>query len=910
MNINYYTLKPEGRIEMLNGKPVLGVCITKIDDNSRADYMHRLHHLAAKKGYKLIIFNSFIDFFNVSPSDKGAKSVFGIINYDIVDVLLVHASSFCNKAVIDEIVLNGRMHNKPVVVIGATAPDCFSVIGDYEKPFKEILNHIIKDHGITDTHFIAGVENVDEFSVQRIRCYKEVLEENGLPFSNDLVDYGQYWEGPARKVVQKLISDGKKPPRAILCANDYMAFAVCDELKNNGYNVPEDVIVTGYDGVPAAQHFKPRLTTCSEDLEKLAEKTLEAVAMALDNCKPCVLYNEFIPVVSESCGCGKETGENFRDVATELYNTIDNIKVHEEFIYSRINDMLGIKDMNDLCTSLARCALKNSYVCFNNDFVSSVISNEGMFRSQIADSLVVIPSKHSGSEAGKYSKIQLSDVIPFSDVWAEENSAYILTSIYVGNDVYGYYAYKTDDIVGTSYKVKRVLNTINIAFTIATGYFKQMSMRLSIKRSSVVNPLTDLPNLKGTATWYEEFATPDNQNKPMTVTVYALPKYTYILENYGIEAAEEALVLVSNALKLANTENCFIGHISEEEFVVINYYENADEIAKVIDTATEIFFNTIEDYNANSGKEYFVEVNSGCTAVYSDWNGSIESFIKFANSEMYMNRLKRGMGNAVKSEAAPRVHYKAFELLIEKNLFHYHYQPIVNAKNGEIFAYEALMRTDDGIGMCPVEILDTARKYNRLYDIEKATMFNVMEQYAANQSSFCGKKLFINSIPGYFLSDHDFDMLVQKYGRHMEQFIFELTEQDTVSDEELEKLKRLTRDFKNSHIAIDDYGTGHSNIVNLMRYAPQIIKIDHFLISDIHKNQNKQLFVRSTIEFARLNNIMVLAEGVETSNELHTLIDLGVDLIQGFYTGHPKPVPVAEIDEEIRKEIIDANPIQ
>ena len=94
-----------------------------------------------------------------------------------------------------------------------------------------------------------------------------------------------------------------------------------------------------------------------------------------------------------------------------------------------------------------------------------------------------------------------------------------------------------------------------------------------------------------------------------------------------------------------------------------------------------------------------------------------------------------------------------------------------------------------------------------------------------------------------------------------------------------------------------------------MRYAPQIIKIDRFLITDIHKNQNKQMFVRSTIEFARLNNIKVLAEGVETSNELHTVIDLGVDYIQGYYTARPAPQPIPAIPEEIRREIAEANPL-
>ena len=94
-----------------------------------------------------------------------------------------------------------------------------------------------------------------------------------------------------------------------------------------------------------------------------------------------------------------------------------------------------------------------------------------------------------------------------------------------------------------------------------------------------------------------------------------------------------------------------------------------------------------------------------------------------------------------------------------------------------------------------------------------------------------------------------------------------------------------------------------------MRYAPQIIKIDRFLVTDIHKDQNKQMFVRTTVEFAKMNDIKVLAEGVETSNEMRMVIDLGVDYIQGYYTGKPSPEIVQNIDPDIKKEIIWANPL-
>jgi len=885
----------------------IGVCITKIDDNSRADYMHRLHRLAERDGYRLIVFNTLIDFYSVSPSDKGAKSVFDIINFDIIDALVIHTNSFCNQSVVDEIISNARNHGKPVILLGRTVEGCFSIVGDYEDSFKKIIRHVIKDHGAADTHFIAGVEGPDIFSAQRIRCYKEVLEECGLPFSDDMVSYGHYWVDPTRKVVNKLLENGKKPPRAIFCANDYMAFAVCNELKNHGYRVPDDVIVTGYDGVPAAEHFEPRITTCAEDLSVLAEKTLEAVKLSLEDKEPCVLHNHFTSVITESCGCNKVTGENFRSVSTELYYVIDNIKIHEEYISTCINQMLGIKDLNDLYTCLSYCAPEGSYICLNSNFVSAVISGNDSLRSKVSEDLIVIHSKFP--KKGNISRMKLSDMILADDSNNNDPRSYILTSIYVGNDVYGYYVFRTDDFINTSYKIKRVINAINVAFTIASGYFKQLSMRLSIKRSSVINTLTDLPNLKGTATWFDEFSTPENQNKCLSISVFALPKYTYIMENYGIDAAEEAVVLVANALKLANTGERFIGHISEDEFVVINYYDDHKTIGDVVDSATSAFYAAIEDYNANSGKEYYIEVNCGCTVVNPGWNASIESLIKFANSEMYMNRLKYGMGDIAKPETDLKAYYKKFELLIEKNLFHYHFQPIVNAKNGEIVAYEALMRTDDAINMTPHEILDTAKQYNRLYDIEKATMFNVMEYYANNREQFGNKKVFINSIPGYFLKGDDMNNIYGKYRDLMENFIFELTEQDTVADDELERLKQLTGNFTHTPIAIDDYGTGHSNIMNLLRYSPQIIKIDHFLISDIYKNQNKQHFVRSIIEFAKLNGILVLAEGVETSNELHTLIDLGVDFIQGFYTGRPAPVPASYIDEEIRQEIIDANPL-
>lgn len=899
---------------MIKGKKIIGICLTRVHSVSRSDFLNRLHHIAYKSGYKTIAFNSFVDFYNNDDFDEGARSVYDLIDYNTIDALVVHYDSFYNKSVAHDIISRAKENNVPTVIINGESEGCWSVVEDYDDAFVALMAHVMMDHGVTDTFFIAGKKDDDPVSERRINCYKKALAHCGLPFDESKVGYGEYWNDPTQNIVRSMIRNGTLP-QAIFCANDNMAFSVCNELKNHGYSAPDDVIVTGFDGLPEAEHFSPQLSTCCENMENVAQLTVDALNMIFAGEAPQKLLNKFTARIAESCGCTKLCSDDFRLVAADLHNTIHEMEDHEDFEYNWIDRMLGIKEFSDLYDNIAGCMLANSYVCLNADFIASILESKLENRhSPFADELIVIPSKYNSSEAGKTESMKLSDIVPYVDSWINDKSTYIINSIYSGNDVCGYYAVRTEDAVFNRHKIKRVQKTINISFTIALNHFKQANLRTSIERASLTNQITGMPNLKGAVKWFEEFGKdPANRSMMLSFSVYGLPKYTYIMENYGLEAAEEALRLASESLKIANSIDCFVAHIADDEFVVINYYSDPNAIGSTIEKATSAFFSLIEGFNSSSGKEYFVEVNCGCIVLDPNWNGSLESYVKFANSEMYMNRLKIGMGNSVKEETAPKEHYKMFSLLIEKNLFNYHFQPIVNAKTGDIYGYEALMRTDPSIGMNPLEVLDAAKHYGRMYDVEKATMFNALERFAAEQESFGDRMLFINTMPGHLLNDSDIELFTSKYGALLDRCVYELTEQNTVSDEELSRLERLCNNAGNgttrSNIAIDDYGTGHSNIVNLMRYAPKVIKIDRFLITDIHKDQNKQMFVRSTIEFAKINGIMVLAEGVETSNELSTVIDLGVDLIQGYYTGKPAPQPIPAIAEDIRREIIRANPI-
>ncbi len=249
-----------------------------------------------------------------------------------------------------------------------------------------------------------------------------------------------------------------------------------------------------------------------------------------------------------------------------------------------------------------------------------------------------------------------------------------------------------------------------------------------------------------------------------------------------------------------------------------------------------------------------------------------------------------------------KAQYLLVSKILDENLLDYHFQPIVSASDGSVYAYEALMRSRTAEKVSPLSIIKYAAMQERLIDVERATFHNVLQFIDVNGREFGNARVFINSIPGVGLGSEDMAELGTKLAAHSDRVVVELTEEAELKDSELESLKEY---FGKLHIniAVDDYGTGYSNVSNLLRYMPDFVKIDRSLLSNINEYTQKQHFVREIIDFCHDNGIKALAEGVETTEELRTVIHLGADLIQGYYTAKPSAIVAAQIDEKCRTEI-------
>lgn len=883
---------------MADRQKLIAVCLTQAHSFLNTGFLSELGRAAAEKGYGVAVFTSSVDLAWYQQDNPAPRAGFKAIRYDLFDAVFIICHSFHDDGLVKEIVRGAQTHGVPVILAGGEMHGCYTVQNEYEDSYKALIRHVIRDHSAWDTRFIAGLKG-EPNSEARLRCYREVLEECGLPFRQDQVAYGNYWAKPASDIVRKLIASGAKLPDAIFCANDIMAVAVCDTLKEHGLRVPDDVIVTGFDGAPSAYMMRPHLTTCSDNPGMLAGQVVDLIERIRAGEKPPqVLVHRFRTVISESCGCPEAEGNKYD--ALTVYRRSEALNDHENDLYHWVEQLLLQKDADSFLKLLSSSILPGSYLGLNKRLLG-IYSGMDYTSDRLEEDLVIIPYRDPNGELvitdGRLSRLgPLPGLAPGLTVF---------NTIRAGTTVCGFFAAASSDFEGEAQLIKRLADVLNLVFTIHLGNARQQLLIHHLDNTLYVDSVTDLNNLRGLTRWFGEYnAAEESHARPLALTVYCIYRYNYIYENYGMNESEDIVRLVASRLTSSNPNALLIARISNDQFAVIDAAETESELGRIIVRSGDDFFRQVESYNAISSRPYYIEVNSGCTTVPAGWKDvTLENMIRLALGELYLNRM-RTTRTVVKPSFSASELYSAFSLLMQKNLFKFHFQPIVDAKTAQIFAYEALMRTDNLINLSPLEVLSIAREYNRLYDVERATLFGIMERYVQDYGDFYGSKVFINTIPGYFLSDDDCDTIKKDFERYLDCFVFELTEQDTISEDELRRLRNLCKTGGAAQIAIDDYGAGHSNMVNVLRYAPQYIKIDRDLISGIQNDKNKQLFVRNTIDFAHQNGIKALAEGVETADELRAVIDYGIDLIQGYYTGRPAEHPQVAVNENVRQEIL------
>jgi EAL domain-containing protein (putative c-di-GMP-specific phosphodiesterase class I) len=205
------------------------------------------------------------------------------------------------------------------------------------------------------------------------------------------------------------------------------------------------------------------------------------------------------------------------------------------------------------------------------------------------------------------------------------------------------------------------------------------------------------------------------------------------------------------------------------------------------------------------------------------------------------------------------------------------YQPIVDLKKRAVFAYEALVRAE--LFKSPPALIDCAVRAGRLGELGRA----MREKTVADCSDH---PLFVNIHPDelneFYLVQPDDPIF-----RHPEELYLELTEAVPLS--ELDVSAKVLREIggRGVHVVVDDLGSGYSNLRYLADLKPKVVKIDRELVTGLQPGSRRFTLMRNLVRMCIELQAMVVAEGIETPEELSAVIDAGAHFGQGYVLARP-----------------------
>lgn len=369
-----------------------------------------------------------------------------------------------------------------------------------------------------------------------------------------------------------------------------------------------------------------------------------------------------------------------------------------------------------------------------------------------------------------------------------------------------------------------------------------------------------------------------------------------INDTYGHDWGDQYIRQTGQCFAANTPANTICSRLSGDEFLIFFYgYQDQAQLRAQLELLSAALQRSVSILP--NGKQLHISISGGI-AWYPTDGHDLLTLKKYADFAMYQvkhshkGRMCDFDIGSYHQEAYAAQTQQDFELLLQEELVSYHFQPIYSARSGRVAAYEALMRVDLPTLHSPAQVMQLAHETGRLYEIERITVFHSSEIFQRMQAQGLLQSdalLFINSIANVSLTVEDVEEYAQRYPELLKRLVVEITEQEDLDRACLER-KRNVPGFSGS-FALDDYGSGYSNELNLLELSPRYIKIDISIVRGIDTDRDKQQIVSNIVAYAHARSMQLIAEGIETEAQLRTVIGLGVDLLQGYYLSRPAAVP-------------------
>lgn len=504
----------------------------------------------------------------------------------------------------------------------------------------ELVEHLVTEHAVREVLYIGGIEEHPD-SILRRRALEEVLTKYGACLDEENVLYGNWESNMTKAVLSDWYEQHQKLPDAIVCANDIMAMAACDWAEGQSLSVPEDIKITGYDGLRAAREHQPSITSVYAEWEKMGSAAMEHLLkrMAGEHVQKEELVSNRL-LVGESCGCAEEEpvptkGNNSKKSGKEV---IDGFLSDQHFrhMYSATRKIDEAQHLNWSLSyffqKMGWMEKNNLMLCVKPEFFRYTEDDDSMAEKDgFPEQMEMICCVHDDVTENCQMVETKSSVFRISNQ-SDKANIYIFVPICADEKTYGYAA------MGRDFEIAQ--NSVLYIWTRHLNqYMEQVRSNVilaeltnRLKKMSITDGLTGLYNRMGCQNVVYPFIEQCQKEGRRSAFILAdIDDMKRINDDFGHNEGDRALCMVADALRENLPKSFYIIRFGGDEFLA------AGDVADIepFDVVLPRIMKQLAERSGKNKDSFDLSISMGAVVLERGEKFDISSVIQRADKSMY-----------------------------------------------------------------------------------------------------------------------------------------------------------------------------------------------------------------------------------------------------------------------------------
>ena len=573
--------------------------------------------------------------------DKSEYAIYNLADLTQFDGVLVQGNQIVLKRVREELGRRIVEAGIPAVSIDCPLAGCEMFGINNEKAQYEIANHVLREHHARKLVYLTGLlDNGCLEARQRLMGFLSACKDNGILHSDIEIIECTWRTSDGATVANQWIDSGKPLPDAFVCANDDMAFGLMEALEDRGYHVPDNVLVTGFDGLTSAELSSPRLSTVCRDNQTLNYQALDFLIRKIEGkVKAGVTSAPYKLTFSESCGCGEKSAPAFlRKQYFKQIRFLKNFYILQDELAEDLfeaNDLMDLMEIVEDNKQIFGCG--NAYMCINDYYFDNYDKNNWHRDSKTFGEEMVLAEYSStlaSGERGKnYARFPRKQLLPRELI--ERERFLVFYPLHYNTYSIGYLAL---DGISEAAKLNLHISIFSFLEIAIENVRKKCLLRQFnsfLDNMYVHDALTGFYNRFGYERYgqhtFDQFMLQDGGAQILFIDMDHMKQ---INDQFGHDMGDEAIRGAADVIQKVCSPRDFMMRYGGDEFLVI-----ASSSESSLEEAIQ---RAVRAYNTLNAKNPFkLSLSVGIIRADSSENKLLEEYVQAADVQMYEQKTKR-----------------------------------------------------------------------------------------------------------------------------------------------------------------------------------------------------------------------------------------------------------------------------